>query len=178
MSLALMTLPSDLEQQPALLHSLTEIVASYLKLNALSPDQVPPFIEAVAAVLRRASSTSGSGLDAGAPERPEPSRPTPAVPIEESVSNDYIICLEDGKRLRMLKRYLGTHYNMTPEEYRARWGLPASYPMVAPSYAASKAAFAKRIGLGHHRSRAAAAAAAASKAVASAKRGRGKRAAG
>src|SRR5689334_8625162 len=135
-----MTLPSDLEQHaPVLLNSLTEIVASYLKANALAPDQVPPFIEAVAAVLKRAS--NGSGLHAAVSATPEPSRPTPAVPIEESVSDDYIVCLEDGKRLRMLKRYLGTHYSMTPEEYRARWSLPATYPMVAPSYAASKAAF-------------------------------------
>jgi predicted transcriptional regulator len=136
---------SDQEKRPDLLHSLTEIVASYLKINTLPADQVPPFIEAIYTVLNRALSADGA---AAVPAAPEPVRPAPAVPIDESITEDYIICLEDGKRLRMLKRYLSTHYRMTPEEYRSRWNLPANYPMVAPSYAASKAAFAKRIGLG------------------------------
>ncbi|HEY0525125.1 MAG TPA: MucR family transcriptional regulator [Stellaceae bacterium] len=136
---------NDQEKRPDLLHSLTEIVASYLKINTLPADQVPPFIEAIYAVLNRAVSAEGGAV---VPAAPEPVRPAPAVPIDESVTDDYIICLEDGKRLRMLKRYLSTHYRMTPEEYRSRWSLPANYPMVAPSYAASKAAFAKRIGLG------------------------------
>ncbi len=136
---------SDQEKRPDLLHSLTEIVTSYLKINTLPADQVPPFIEAIYTVLNRTVSADGS---AAAPAAPEPVRPAPAVPVDESITDDYIICLEDGKRLRMLKRYLSTHYRMTPEEYRSRWNLPANYPMVAPSYAASKAAFAKRIGLG------------------------------
>jgi predicted transcriptional regulator len=72
----------------------------------------------------------------------------PAVPIKRSVNPDYIICLEDGKKLKMLKRYLRSNYTMTPEEYRAKWGLPADYPMVAPNYAAQRSEFAKKIGLG------------------------------
>ena len=75
-------------------------------------------------------------------------RPEPAVPIKKSVTNDYIVCLEDGKKLKMLKRHLKTAYNMSPEEYRERWGLPSDYPMVAPNYAAQRSTLAKRIGLG------------------------------
>jgi predicted transcriptional regulator len=72
----------------------------------------------------------------------------PAVPVKKSISADYIVCLEDGKKLKMLKRYLRSQYGMTPEEYRARWGLPADYPMVAPNYAAQRSKLAKQIGLG------------------------------
>lgn len=78
-------------------------------------------------------------------------RPRPAVPIKKSVTRDHIICLEDGKKLKMLKRYLRTSYGMTPEQYRQRWGLPPDYPMVAPSYAAKRSALAKKIGLGKRR---------------------------
>ena len=74
--------------------------------------------------------------------------PTPAVPIKKSIGTDYIICLEDGKKLKMLKRHLATRYNMTPDDYRRRWGLAADYPMVAPAYAAQRSALAKEIGLG------------------------------
>jgi predicted transcriptional regulator len=75
----------------------------------------------------------------------------PAVPIKRSVTDDYIVCLEDGKRLKMLKRYLRTRYSLSPEDYRAKWGLPADYPLVAPNYAAKRSAFAKEIGLGKTR---------------------------
>jgi predicted transcriptional regulator len=75
-------------------------------------------------------------------------RPQPAVPVKKSVTPDYIICLEDGKKLKMLKRHLKTAYNMSPEEYRDRWGLPADYPMVAPNYAQHRSSLAKKIGLG------------------------------
>ncbi len=75
-------------------------------------------------------------------------KPKPAIAVNKSVHNDYIICLEDGKKLKMLKRYLRSTYDMSPEEYRKRWNLPADYPMVAPSYAARRSEFAKRIGLG------------------------------
>ena len=78
----------------------------------------------------------------------EPERRRPAVPVARSVQHDYIVCLEDGKRLKMLKRYLRARFGMTPEEYRRRWGLPADYPMVAPVYAARRSDFAKKIGLG------------------------------
>jgi predicted transcriptional regulator len=78
----------------------------------------------------------------------------PAVPVRKSVTPDYLICLEDGKKLKMLKRHLRSTYNLTPDEYRAKWGLPPDYPMVAPNYAEQRSAFAKRIGLGRTGSRA------------------------
>lgn len=81
----------------------------------------------------------------------EPPRPDPAVPIKKSVTDTHIICLEDGAKLKMLKRYLRTHYDMSPEEYRERWGLPADYPMTAPEYARRRSDFAKKIGLGKNR---------------------------
>ena len=84
----------------------------------------------------------------GSGGKPEPERPTPAVPIKKSVTPDHIICLEDGKALKMLKRHLKTAYNMTPEDYRDRWSLPADYPMVAPNYARQRSKLAKKIGLG------------------------------
>jgi predicted transcriptional regulator len=90
-----------------------------------------------------------SGL--GKPVEPVKERPQPAVPIKKSVRPDYIVCLEDGRKLKMLKRHLKTAYNMTPDEYRERWGLPADYPMVAPSYANQRSALAKAIGLGTRR---------------------------
>jgi predicted transcriptional regulator len=87
------------------------------------------------------------GLAAATPGEAATSQ-KPVVPVKRSVTPDYIICLEDGKKLKMLKRYLRSNYNMTPEEYRAKWGLPADYPMVAPNYAAQRSEFAKKIGLG------------------------------
>ncbi|MCH9753103.1 MAG: MucR family transcriptional regulator, partial [Alphaproteobacteria bacterium] len=80
--------------------------------------------------------------------QPQEERPEPAVPIKKSITQNHIICLEDGAKLKMLKRYLRTRYDMTPEEYRTRWGLPADYPMVAPEYAERRSKFAKKIGLG------------------------------
>jgi predicted transcriptional regulator len=83
----------------------------------------------------------------------EEERPAPAVPIKKSVNPDYIICLEDGKKLKMLKRHLMTSYEMTPDQYRARWNLPSDYPMVAPNYAEHRSVLAKKIGLGHSRTK-------------------------
>ena len=84
----------------------------------------------------------------GQVEEKEAEAPTPAVPVKRSVGTDYIVCLEDGKKLKMLKRHLATRYNMTPDDYRRRWGLPANYPMVAPAYAEQRSSLAKKIGLG------------------------------
>jgi len=84
----------------------------------------------------------------GRPTEPVVTKPEPAVPVRKSVTPDYIICLEDGKKLKMLKRHLKTSYNMTPEAYRERWGLPNDYPMVAPNYAQQRSRLAKEIGLG------------------------------
>jgi predicted transcriptional regulator len=84
----------------------------------------------------------------GTPVEVVPEKPVPAVPVKKSVTPDYIICLEDGKKLKMLKRHLKTAFNMTPEQYRERWDLPSDYPMVAPNYATQRSSLAKQIGLG------------------------------
>jgi predicted transcriptional regulator len=117
----------------------TEIVASFVSNNKVSSDELVDLIRSVHRAL--------AGLSDAPGEKPG-ERPKPAVPINRSVHDDYIICLEDGKKLKMLKRYLRSTYGMTPDDYRKRWGLPADYPMVAPSYAARRSEFAKRIGLG------------------------------
>ena len=116
-----------------------DIVSADVSRNPVSTDAVPDLIRAVHDTL--------ASLGEPEPAPPE-ERPKPAVPISKSVQDDYIVCLEDGKRLKMLKRYLRTNYNMSPEEYRARWGLPADYPMVAPNYAEKRRDLAKKIGLG------------------------------
>ena len=115
----------------------TEIVAAHVANNSVAVADLPHLIQEV----YRTLSTVGS-----VPVVPE--RPQPAVPVKKSVTPDYIICLEDGKKLKMLKRHLKTAYNMSPEEYRDRWGLPADYPMVAPNYAQHRSSLAKKIGLG------------------------------
>lgn len=116
------------------------IVAAYVSRNAVSTEAVPEIIRTVHQALEQVS----RGTAAPQPEE----RPKPAVPIGRSVQHDYIVCLEDGKKLKMLKRYLRSRYDMTPDDYRRRWGLPPDYPMVAPAYAARRSDFAKKIGLG------------------------------
>jgi len=116
----------------------TEIVAAYVSNNAVAANDLPAMIRTVHSTL--------NNLDQTAPSRETDL--TPAVPIKKSVTADYIICLEDGKKLKMLKRYLRSQYGLTPEEYKARWGLPHDYPMVAPNYAAQRSKLAKQIGLG------------------------------
>ena len=115
-----------------------EIVAAYVGRNSLPPEAVPDLLRTVHTALR--------GLT-GAPQAAD-ERPKPAVPISKSIQHDYIVCLEDGKRLKMLKRYLRSRYDMSPDDYRRRWGLPPDYPMVAPAYAARRSDFARQIGLG------------------------------
>ena len=117
----------------------SEIVAAYVSNNPIPAADVPAMIKTVHGTL--------GGLAASGPGEVATSQ-KPVVPIKRSVTPDYIVCLEDGKKLKMLKRYLRSNYNMTPEEYRAKWGLPADYPMVAPNYAAQRSEFAKKIGLG------------------------------
>jgi len=116
-----------------------EIVAAYVSRNSVTTDAVPEIIRSVHQTLE--------GISRGAPAQPEERR-KPAVPVSRSVQHDYIICLEDGKKLKMLKRHLRSTYNMTPDEYRAKWGLQPDYPMVAPNYAERRSEFAKKIGLG------------------------------
>ena len=116
----------------------SEIVAAYVSNHTMELSELPEFIKLVHKSLHnigvRKSSLGAPGI--------------PAVPIDESINPDYIVCLEDGKKLKMLKRHLMTHYNLTPEQYRARWNLPADYPMVAPNYAEKRRDLAKKIGLG------------------------------
>lgn len=114
-----------------------QIVSAHVSNNSVSPDALPSLIQEVFRTL------SGVGQEPVAVERP-----LPAVPVKKSVFPDYLICLEDGKKLKMLKRHLKTSYDMTPEQYRERWGLSPDYPMVAPSYADHRSALAKQIGLG------------------------------
>lgn len=117
-----------------------DIVAAYVSRNSVSVNDLPNLIRKVHGAL---STVTETGTAAAA-------RPEPKVLIRSSVSRDYIVCLEDGKKLKMLKRYLMTHYQMTPDQYRERWGLAADYPMVARSYSEERRAVAKSMGLGHH----------------------------
>jgi len=132
---------ADLPETDAL-RLAADIIAAYLANNALAPAAIPELIRSVHATV--------AGL--GEPIQPTPAppteRPKPAVPISRSVQTDHIVCLEDGKKLTMLKRYLRSRFDMSPEDYRRRWGLAADYPMVAPAYAARRSDFAKQIGLG------------------------------
>lgn len=125
-----------------MLRMTVDIVAAYVSNNSVPANQVPEVINTVFSSLIE--------VDGGPEQTVEPARP--AVNVRRSVTPDYIICLENGKKLKMLKRHLRTAHNMTPEEYRAKWNLPADYPMVAPNYAAQRSAFAKKIGLGQKKS--------------------------
>jgi predicted transcriptional regulator len=119
----------------ARLISLTaDIVAAYVRRNAATVDDVPALIQQVHRTLRAVE----------APGQP----PVPAVPVRSSIGEDYLICLEDGRKFKSLKRHLMARYGLSPEDYRAKWGLASTYPMVAPAYAAARSALAKRIGLG------------------------------
>jgi predicted transcriptional regulator len=117
-----------------------DIVAAYVAQNTLSPAGIPDLIRSVYDAL--------STLGQAPPVVRSTEKQKPAVPVSKSVHEDYIVCLEDGKRLKMLKRYLRSRYDMSPEEYRRKWSLPPDYPMVAPAYAARRSDFAKQIGLG------------------------------
>ena len=129
---------SDNNTSNELLALTTEIVSSHVANNAVSLADLPQLIQNVYATL--------AGID-GAPAAAG-QRPQPAVAIKKSITPDYIICLEDGRKLKMLKRHLKTAYNLTPETYRERWQLPPDYPMVAPNYAKQRSSLAKKIGLG------------------------------
>jgi predicted transcriptional regulator len=118
-----------------------DIVSSHFANNTVAPAEVPGVIESVYSTLAKL----------GSPVEAPVARQEPAVSIRASVKPDYIICLEDGKKLKMLKRHLMTRYNMTPDQYRAKWGLPADYPMTAPNYAEQRRTLAKSIGLGTKR---------------------------
>lgn len=121
-----------------------EIVSAYVSNNSVPATELPALINEVYNALTR---VGGTPVEAPA----EPLKP--AVSVKKSVSNDFIVCLEDGKKFKSLKRHLRTQYNMSPEQYREKWGLPADYPMVAPNYAAARSRLAKEMGLGQQRRR-------------------------
>ena len=120
-----------------ILKLVTEIVSAYVSKNPVAAHELPAIIKNVHATL---------GGFAGTEDRTLPR--APAVPIKKSIQPDYIVCLEDGKKLKMLKRYLRSRFKLSPSEYRERWNLPPDYPMVAPNYAQKRSDFAKKIGLG------------------------------
>ncbi|MEO1660125.1 MAG: MucR family transcriptional regulator [Pseudomonadota bacterium] len=122
--------------QTDLLAQTTDIVSAYVSNNPINSADLPSLMQSI--------HTQLSALSAGSTEE---IRPHPAVPIKKSITDAHIICLEDGKKLKMLKRYIRTRYDLTPDEYRRRWNLPADYPMVAPEYARRRSDFAKEIGL-------------------------------
>ncbi|HEX3753594.1 MAG TPA: MucR family transcriptional regulator [Rhizomicrobium sp.] len=126
------------DQGDDILKLVTEIVAAYVSNNPMPPADLPAMIRSVHATL--GSFTEGGGN--GVATKP------PAVPVKKSIMPDYIVCLEDGKKLKMLKRYLRSRYSLSPDAYRSKWNLPADYPMVAPNYAQRRSEFAKKIGLG------------------------------
>jgi predicted transcriptional regulator len=122
----------------------TTIVSAYVSNNPMPASELPALISQIHAALLRVST--------GRAELPlEPAKP--AVPVKKSMTADYLICLEDGKRFKSLKRHLRTQYGMTPEQYRDKWGLPPDYPMVAPNYAVQRSQLAKKMGLGQQRRR-------------------------
>jgi predicted transcriptional regulator len=126
------------DNEDDILKMVTNIVAAYVSKNTVAAGELPDIIRNVHATL---GGIGGNSKNTGAPR-------APAVAIKKSVTPDFIVCLEDGKKLKMLKRYLRSRYKLSPDEYRARWSLPPDYPMVAPNYAARRSAFAKQIGLG------------------------------
>jgi len=132
------TAPETPRSEEEILKLVTEIVAAYVSKNPVPAEELPAVIKSVHATL---------GGFAGADHPALPAK-APAVAIKKSVTPDYIVCLEDGKKLKMLKRYLRARHGMTPDAYRAKWNLPADYPMVAPNYAARRSEFAKQFGLG------------------------------
>jgi predicted transcriptional regulator len=136
-------MPANEETDDTLLTLTADIVAAHVSNNSVAVNDLPNLIQNVHGAL------NGIARQGSAPE----AKPEPRVPIRSSVKPDFIVCLEDGKRLKMLKRHLMTHYNLTPDQYRQKWGLSPDYPMVAPNYAEQRRTLAKSIGLGTKRKR-------------------------
>ncbi len=132
-----------MDQRANLIEWAVDIVTAYVGANKVQPDEIPALISTVFGALR--------DLNAGGVVTVQEAAREPAVPIKRSVTPEFIVCLEDGKKFKSLKRHLRTRYGMTPEEYRAKWGLPHDYPMVAPNYAKARSDLAKRMGLGTSR---------------------------
>jgi predicted transcriptional regulator len=132
------------ESDTDVLRLTAKIVSAHVGKNQVAVDALPELIQSV----HRSLASAGTAKPA-----PAPAPPMPAVPIRKSVFPDHIVCLEDGKKLKMLKRHLQTSYGMTPQQYRQKWGLPADYPMVAPNYASHRSSLAKQAGLGRKQGR-------------------------
>jgi MucR family transcriptional regulator, transcriptional regulator of exopolysaccharide biosynthesis len=128
-----------MQDKADLVEMTAEIVAAYLGNNSVPVSDVPALIETVYSGLANVNVSDAGSVHLSA---------EPAVPVSQSVTDDYLICLEDGKQFKSLKRHLRTHYDLSPEEYRRKWGLPIDYPMVAPNYAAARSKLAKKMGLG------------------------------
>ena len=124
-----------------LLRFASDIVAAYVSNNPLPVSEIPSMIKSIHLTLGGLANGTGGDM---------PTTQKPAIPVKRSITPEYIICLEDGKKLKMLKRYLRSRYGLTPADYRSKWGLPPDYPMVAPNYAAQRSDFAKKIGLGRN----------------------------
>ena len=137
---------SDNNTDAEFIEMAAEIVAAFVSHNAVPAAELPSLIQSFHGALQKISSTKAE----------EPAEPvkTPAVPVKKSIHDDYLICLEDGKKFKSLKRHLRTQYNMSPNEYREKWGLSGDYPMVAPNYARARSALAKEMGLGQQRKKA------------------------
>jgi predicted transcriptional regulator len=136
--------PPEPEKKPALIELATQIVAAYVTKNDVGQEDLPKLITEVHRALEKAAAGPAPGNVAAVELKP-------AVNVKRSITPDYLICLEDGKKFKSLKRHLRTHFNLTPEQYREKWGLPPDYPMVAPNYATSRSKLAKNMGLGHKR---------------------------
>jgi len=134
-----------LEAKRSLVDLTADIVAAYVGKNTVAQAELPKLIGEVHRAL--------SGAVSQPVGREELAEAKPAVSIKKSLTADYLICLEDGKKFKSLKRHLRSHYNLSPEQYREKWGLPADYPMVAPNYAQARSSLAKRMGLGQRKSR-------------------------
>ena len=130
---------SESDNNELLTELTAEIVSAYVSNNPMAADQLPALIKST---FQTVSSLSAAPVETNTPNK------EPAVPIKKSVTNEYIVCLENGKKFKSLKRHLMAHHGLTPEEYRKRWGLPSDYPMVAPAYAERRSKLAKDIGLG------------------------------
>ncbi len=126
-----------------LIELVADVVAAYVGANKIEKTELPGLVQSVHQAF--------ANLANGTTTAPEPAPLNPAVPVKKSITPEYLICLEDGKKFKSLKRHLRSRYNLTPDEYRARWGLPADYPMVAPNYAQARSRLAKQMGLGQLR---------------------------
>lgn len=142
---------SDTLKNDPLLPLVTEIVVAYLSHNSVAMSEIPRLIAETRAALAHSSRVDGAGMAGAAAAGARPvlvADKAPAVPVKKSVTPDFLICLEDGIKLKMLKRHLRTAYDMTPEQYREKWSLPSDYPMVAPNYAKKRSSLAREFGLG------------------------------